>query len=223
MGTRPTMHCQAELESDLGYKGFLPDETLFRWFHDSYSSSKHLLTLYSIVKGLNAKNIVEIGFGRSSFVLAKAAHLNKGKFITCDMRDFSYLLSDEEKKVTEFIHGKADSVWKRLESTGIDFAFLDYFSSETWESNFVQNEIKKCFSLLKENGIICIHDTMVDKYALKKVFNALKTNRFGFHNDDLEVLSLPYNYGLGIIRRLKPSKYGKIEDQFKKKPEGAQI
>jgi hypothetical protein len=48
MQSRPTMHWQAEIEADTGYQGFLPDETLFRWFHDRYSSSKHLLTLYSI-------------------------------------------------------------------------------------------------------------------------------------------------------------------------------
>jgi predicted O-methyltransferase YrrM len=217
--SRPTMHCQAEIQADTGYQGFLPDETLFRWFHDRYSSSKHLLTLYSIARGMDAKTIVEIGFGRSSFALAKAAHLNSGRFISCDMRDFSYLLSEEEKSVTEFIHGKSDLVWDRVKSIGIDFAFLDFFSTETWKSDFVQREITNCFSLLKENGIICIHDTMVDKYALKEVFNGLKTKRFGFHDNDLEVLSLPYNYGLGIIRRLKPSKFGKIEDQFIKKPD----
>lgn len=213
------MHCQSEIEADTGYQGFLPDETLFRWFHDRYSSSKHLLTQYSIARGMDAKTIVEIGFGRSSFALAKAAHLNSGRFISCDMRDFSYLLSEEEKSVTEFIHGKSDVVWESLKATGIDFAFLDYFSTETWKSDFVLQEIKTCFSLLKENGVICIHDTMVDKYALKEVFNSLKTKRFGFHDHDLEVLSLPYNYGLGIIRRLKPSKYGKIEDHFIKKSE----
>lgn len=219
MQSRATMHCQSEIEADTGYQGFLPDETLFRWFHDRYSSSKHLLTLYSIARGMDAKTIVEIGFGRSSFALAKAAHLNSGRLISCDMRDFSYLLSEEEKSVTEFIHGKSDLVWKRVESTGIDFAFLDYFSSEGWGADFVQKEITTCFSLLKENGVICIHDTMVDKYALRNVFNALKTKRLGFHNDDVEVLSLPYNYGLGIIRRLKPSNFGRVEDHFVKKEE----
>jgi predicted O-methyltransferase YrrM len=219
MKQKPTMHCQKEIEKDTSYKGFLPDETLFKWFNDSYSSSKHLLTLFSLAIGTNAKTLVEIGFGRSTFVLAKAAHINQARFITCDIRDFSYLLNKKEKEITEFVHGKSDKVWPLVEKEGIDFAFLDYFSSESWNSDFVKREIKKCFSLLKENGIICIHDTLVDKYALKDVFNSLKTKRFGMVNKDLEVLSLPYNYGLGIIRRLKPSPYGKIEDTFKKKPD----
>lgn len=215
----PIMHFQSEIEADTGYSGFLPDETLFKWFHDYYSSSKHLLTLYSIARGMNAKTIVEIGFGRSSFALAKAAHLNSGRFISCDMRDFSYLLSKEEKSVTDFVHGKSDLVWEKVEKTGIDFAFLDYFSTEQWKPEFVAQEIAKCFSLMKENGVICIHDTLVEKYTLKHVFNELKKKRFGFHNDDLEVLSLPFNYGLGIIRRLKPSPFGVLKDEFIKKVE----
>lgn len=217
--SNPTMHCQSEILADTGYSGFLPDETLFRWFHDYYSSSKHLLTLYSIARGMSAKTIVEIGFGRSSFVLAKAAKLNSGRFISCDMRDFSYLLSEEEKSVTDFIYGKSDLVWEKVSKTGIDFAFLDYFSSENWKSDFVAKEIATCFSFMKHNGVICIHDTLVDSYALKDVFNQLKKKRFGFHNDDLELITLPYNYGLGIIRRLKPSTFGILKDEFIKKVE----
>ena len=217
MTNNPKMHCQSELEADLGYSDFLPDELLFKWFHDYYSSSKHLLTLYSIARGLNAKTIVEIGFGRSSFTLAKAAHLNQGRFISCDVRDFSYLLNKKEKSVVDFVYGKSGLVWEKVAETGIDFAFLDYFSDENIKADFITNEIKTCISLIKENGVICIHDTLVDKYDLKIVFNQLKTKRFGLYDTDLEVLSLPFNYGLGIIRRLKPSKFGKVEDNFIKK------
>jgi len=217
MTNNPTMHCQSELVTDLGYSDFLPDEILFKWFHDYYSSSKHLLTLYSIARGLNAKTIVEIGFGRSSFALAKAAHLNQGRFISCDVRDFSYLLNENEKSVVDFVHGKSDLVWEKVAESGIDFAFLDYFSDEHIKADFVNQEIAICLSLMKENGVICIHDTLVDKYDLKNVFNQLKTKRFGFLDNDLEALSLPFNYGLGIIRRLKPSKYGIVEDNFIKK------
>lgn len=220
MTDKPTMHCQSEIEADIGYHGFLPDETLFRWFHDRYSTSKHLLTLYSIARGMNAKTIVEVGFGRSSFVLAKAAHSNKGHFYTCDNRDFSYLLSNDEKSITTYVHGYSTKLWPLLKTSGIDVAFLDYFSSDALKKEFVFNEFYNCFNLLKENGVICLHDTLVGKYALSEFIEELKTRRFGLlHNRDLEVVSLPYNYGLGIVRRLKPSKFGRIEDTFVKKSE----
>lgn len=220
MPDNPTMHCQSEIEADIGYYGLLPDETLLRWFQDSYSTSKHLLTLYSIVRGLSAKTIAEVGFGRSSFVLARAAYENSGSLFTCDTRDFSYLFNQDELSVTHFINGKSDKLWDRVKEIGIDFAFLDYFSSEELSDKFIFNQFYHCFNLLKENGMICIHDTIVQKYSVSKFFEDLKTRRFGLlHNKDLELVSLPFNYGLGIVRRLKPSPYGKLEDTYPKKEE----
>mgnify|MGYP003653616678 CR=1 FL=1 len=216
---RPTMHCQSELEDDLGYEGFISDKILHKWFNDNYSSSKHLLTLYSIARGLNAKTILEIGFGRSSFVLARAAVENNGKFITCDQRDFSYLLNKPESEVTDFIHGKSDMVWDNHQE-GIDFAFLDYFSSPSITSSFVSKEINFCIARLKQNGIIAIHDSIVEKYNIKSALNGIKTNWSLFHNREVEIMSLPFNYGLAIIRKVGSSSYGKLEDSFKtKKPE----
>ena len=213
---RPTMHCQSELEEDLGYEGFIPDDILHKWFNDNYSSSKHLLTLYSIVRGLNAKTILEIGFGRSSFVLARAAYENKGRFIAVDNRDFSYLLNKAENEVTEFIHGKSDIVWGKLKD-GIDFAFLDYFSSESVSGSFVKSEITKCFSLLKQDGIIAVHNSIVKKYNIKNALNRQKTKMTVLHNSNIEIISLPYNYGLALIRKVGSSSYGKLEDQFQTK------
>ena len=208
------MHCHHELEADLHYESYITDKIMAKWFNDSYSISKHLYTLYSIARGINAKNIVEIGFGRSSFVLARAAAENKGKFITCDTRDFSYLLNDQEKKVTTFIHNKSDFVWEEVKETGIDFAFLDYFSDGELSPKFVIREIKKCINLMKTNGIIVIHDTVVEKYAISKVMGNKKL--LG-KRKDLEIISLPYNYGLGLIRITGKSDYGRLDDQFNKK------
>ena len=216
--SRATMHQHDELVEDLTYQGVLPDETLFKWFNDRYSTSKHLLTLYSIARGMNAKTIVEVGFGRSSFVLAKAAKENGGTFYSCDSRDFSYLLTDEEKSVTTSVNGYSSELWPKLSKTGIDFAFLDYFSSEETSKAFVFNEFYRCFDLLKENGIVCLHDTIVNKYRLSEFVEELKTRRFGIvHNKELEIVNLPFSYGLGIVRRLKPSPFGAFHDDFKKK------
>lgn len=219
MSEKPTMHCQAELDADLHYTDFIPEEIIFKWFNDHYSSSKHLLTLYGIARGLNAKTIVEVGFGRSSFILAKAAAENQGQLITCDMRDFSYLFNNKEKSVTNFIHGKSDVVWNQLRNQGIDFAFLDYFSSPSIKKDFVQKEVAKCLNLLKQNGVIAIHDTIVEKYSIREVIDSLKTNFGLIHNNAVEVLSLPYNYGLGLIRKVESSPLGTLNDTYLKKKE----
>ena len=218
MALRHTMHCQKELERDLGYDGLLPDSTLFKWFNDSYSTSKHFLTLYSIVRGLHAKTILEIGFGRSSFVLARAAHENGGRLLSCDRRNFSSLFSSKEEEVTEYIYGTSDEVWKNIKD-GIDFAFLDYFSDSSLSEDFCVSEIRQCLKHMKTNGVIAIHDVMVDKYPLKRAVEKLIKEDFEVGANIIEYTVLPFNYGLGLIRYKGPSKYGTLSDGFIKKPD----
>jgi len=206
------MHCQKELEEDLRHDGILPDATLLKWSRDQYSTSGHLLTLYAMVRGLKAKTILEIGFGRSTFALAKAAYENGGELITCDCRDFSYLLSAEEKQITTFICGTSEKVWKML-NKGVDFAFLDYFAADTITEKFCISEISKCVSFMRTNGLITIHDATKDRYSLEKSLKKVSKRRH------LELVSLPYGNGLAVIRCVKKSKYGMIEDTFTKKPE----
>lgn len=212
----PLTHCQNEIERDLEGHTFITDEMMMRWFHDRYSTSKHLLTLYTLAVGLRAKTIVEIGFGRSSFVLARAASENQGRFYTCDRRDFSYLLSPEEKKVSTFIHGHSEDLWSHpeIKKNGIHFAFLDYFSTLGLPVHYVEEEIRNCCHLLPTNGMLAIHDSMIKDYAIHNVV----WPRIGPH---LEVIQFPFNYGLLIARNTGPSPYGCLEAPWSKKVEGA--
>lgn len=206
------MHCQDELLQDMetGWEhGFVSDHTMLKWFNDRYSTSKHLLTLYSIARGLDAQNIVEVGFGRSSFVLARAAHENGGRFFTCDHRDFRYLLSEQEKSVTEYVLKKSDILWDTLiqNHIKIDFAFLDYFSGEGLHYSFCDQEITKCKQLMDDNGIIAIHDTIVSKYVISNYAPICAG-----------CVILPYNYGLTLINPyMNTEKWA--SDKFVKKKE----
>lgn len=209
----PTMHCHTELLNNLGYVGFLSDETLFKWSRGGYSTSRHLLTIYAIATGLKAQTIVEVGFGRTSFVLARVAAEFQGQFYTCDMRDFSYLLSTSEKKITCFLHGQSDIVWSHemIRKAGIDFAFLDYFSGTHIGSDFIASEILNCLDLMKGNGIIAIHDAGDERFAVKEALTKI------YSDHRIESLLLPYNYGLALIRRLPPTNYQAIGGDWLKK------
>ncbi|MEQ9299465.1 MAG: class I SAM-dependent methyltransferase [Cyclobacteriaceae bacterium] len=214
---KPRMHFHGELEKDLGYESFLPNETLMKWFEDRYSSSKHLLTLYSICRGLNAQNVLEIGFGRSSFVLIKGVAENGGNIVCCDQKDFRYVLNDHERKVVKYVAGDSEMIWKyHVPNDGFDFVFLDYFSDESLSGRFIKSEISKSIGSMKSNGIIAIHDSIVEKYSLMEVLESLKKNRLGIIDRSIEILSLPYNYGLALLR-VKKSQYEKLPDQFLKK------
>jgi predicted O-methyltransferase YrrM len=199
------MHCQDEYENDRYGEGFISDKIMMKWFNDSYSSSKHLLTLYSIAKGLDAKKILEVGFGRSTSVLARAAFENGGRLLSCDLEDFSYMLTDEERNTVDFHCGTVDKIWDRDE--GYDFAFLDYLSNSSDNESYLMIEIEKCIKRMKKNGIIAIHDVFVDKYKVGSTMEKLAKRRI-----DIEYVVLPFNYGLGILRCKAFSPYGSVVD-----------
>ncbi len=209
MNEKATMHCQDEIERDCSYPDFISDDLIFKWSKDGYSTSRHLLNLYALAKGLCSEKIVEIGFGRSSFVLARAAHETGGHFFACDSRDFSYLLSPAEKKVTTYLNDESAIVWQKVE--GIDFAFLDYFSDERIPAKFCVNEINRCLSRMKTNGIIAVHDAMVKEYPLSSAVVEIAKN------PNVEVITLPYCFGLTFIKNTGKSLYGKITDNFLRK------
>ena len=193
----PQMHEQESLELDLWGKSHIDDATLMRWFNSRYSTSKHLLTLYSMIIGLKAKTIVEVGFGRSSFVLTRAAIENQAELFSVDQRDFSYLLSSEEKKHMQFIAGNSDILWEKLRNSQrkMDFAFLDYFSNPHARDTFCRQELKVCFELLAPGGVICIHDAYTAKYAHTPILE-------DFCKDHGFVCAvLPFNYGLAVIHK----------------------
>lgn len=212
----PSMHCQRELDEDLCYVGTLPDETLMRWHGERYSTSKQLLTLYSLAHGLAAKRIVEVGFGRSTFVLARAAHENSGVLESCDVEDYSALLSPTERSVVRLHHGTSESFWPLVEA-GVDFAFLDHFSSEDQPPAWIVGELEQCIAKLAPHGMVAIHDGFVARYRLREVLAALRRS-VGL---DFEVVTLPFNYGLTLLRRSLPVET--IGHRFPKKVEPTQV
>jgi hypothetical protein len=197
--SQPQMHCHQEFLADTGYSTFIPEETIMKWFNDHYSTSKHLLVLYSIAIGLKARNILEIGFGRSTFVLAKAAAVNQGRLVSCDTRDFGYLLNDNEKQVVTLVNGYSKNIWKSFGKNSFDFVFLDYFSSEKLSTVFILKELLNCIHRTKPSGIITIHDVSVKKYKIGKLLGWLPMLSFLLLFKKVRISILPYNYGLAII------------------------
>jgi len=204
----PTMHVHEEL-MDLWGEKLISNQTLFKWYEDRYSTSKHLLTLYSWIRGTRAKHIVEIGFGRSSFVLARAACENGGQFTTVDKRDFSYLFSNEERKNSHLLLGYSDELWKSLEykNQKIDFAFLDYFSDPKCSAAFCAKEISECIKHLAPGGSFAIHDSIEIIYPISQIVKKVA------EENHLELITFPYNYGLSLFRI--PG--GSIQDSWLKK------
>ncbi|MGE3172040.1 MAG: glycosyltransferase [Planctomycetota bacterium] len=196
----PPMHCQDELDRDLAYEGLLPDAVLLRWHADRYSTSKHLLVLYSLARGLDARRIVEVGFGRSTFVLARAAAENGGRLASCDLVDFGPLLSPLERRVTDLHHGAVETFWPRI-APGVDFAFLDCFSAEGLDPAWVQAQLCECLARMRPGGVLAVHDAAVRAYRLGEVLERLRGVVDVATGRPFEQLTLDHNYGLALLRR----------------------
>jgi len=203
----PDMHCKEEWFEDVEKYNF--SDLLMKWFHDEYSTSKHLLTLYSIVLGLKAQNVVEVGFGRSTLIIVSALRLTGGKLYSCDRYDYNSYIPKEYCQI-DFTIGDAKTLLKKIDF-GVDFVFLDYLSSRERSAESCVKAIYRFLKHLKTNGILAVHDSIESQYNVKNAFKVLKKDK------NLEVLSLSYNYGLGLIRNLNKSKYGEIKDGWKKK------
>lgn len=67
---------------------------------------------------------------------------------------------------------------------------------------------------MKTNSVIAIHDTCDERYNVQFALQQLIAA-----NNEIEMVRLPYNYGLGILVYRGPSKYGAISDQWLKKTE----
>lgn len=213
MSDRPELHYQKELERDLRFHRFVSDKVLMRWFKDAYSTSKHLLTLYSLARGVGGKQLVEIGFGRSTFVLARAAAENSGRLYTCDLRDFRYLFSKQEKNVVEYYLGEASGLWENadIQENGTEFIFIDYLSATQMTGEACSEAIEQALCFLKQGGLLCVHDAGDSRYAVSD------PNLRVLQKDGIESVLLPYNYGLRIFRQTAASRFGSVTDCWKKK------
>jgi len=188
----PEIHRQDELEQDTDYTEWLPDSVMHRWFEARYSSSKHLLTLYSAARGIKAETILEMGFGRSTFIFARAAHENGGKVITCDTADYSHLLNETEKTVVDYRCQTAEAFFKDCQE-GFGLIFLDYLGGGASEK-FCRAELLRALPYLKQNGLLLVHDAFCSRFAfpdvLKKLFNGWRGMQ---RRREFELSVFPYN------------------------------
>jgi len=186
------------------------------WSHNidpgySYSTSAHLCALVDICFGLGAKRVGEIGFGRSSFILGHVARLNGGNFVACDRYDYRYMLDVAGIDWVDYIIGDANAFYSRVKT--VDFLFLDYMSTRKKSTASCYKDLKWAVKMLPTNGIVAVHDAYCPKYNVAAALDMVK-DKFG---KGVEVLTLPYGNGLGIIRRCSKSPHGILKDRWEKK------
>ncbi|MBD1903542.1 class I SAM-dependent methyltransferase [Trichocoleus sp. DQ-A3] len=169
------------------------DAELLNAFHTSdVATSKHLLTIYSLAIGLNAKIIIDLGIGSTTRALRAAALKTGGVVISCDCdaKRFSSLLKLQDKHWQLYL-GASETLLSSLEppfDLVVHDAAHDYFQ--------VKLDLELILPKMKTFGMICVHDTQqpdLNRNMLAAIRDATKEHK-------ISITHLPFNAGLSIIR-----------------------
>lgn len=180
-----------EVADPVGYR-LLSQEQLFARFQTSGSISKHLLVLYSLVIGVRARVIVELGLGQSTGALRAAAVETQGTVYTCDFdkRRFAYALSEQDAHWKLYLEDSASFILKVPQP--FDFVMHD----AAHHYSVVKRDLEMILPRMRKFGIICIHDTQQPNHS-KDMLGAIRDACKGF---SVSITNLPFSAGLAIVR-----------------------
>lgn len=156
----------------------------------------HYSFLYSLVLGLESENVFEFGTGFSTHCILHALERTKGHLTSCDVTHYK-----DNPNVTEFsrksdrwtfVHGNSNSVVDDIIHPQYDLILHD--GSHVGDEVLV--DLEKIYPCLKQDGILVTHDTR--HHDLGEEMSAA-VNKFA-ENKDVEMLTLPYGYGLTLFR-----------------------
>ena len=175
----------------------------------------HYPLLYSLVLGLESKEVFEFGTGFSTHCILHALEKTGGNLTSCDVIHYN-----QNPNVTDFTkqsnrwafhHGNTNHTFNSIEHKQYDLILHDgsHIGSE------VLIDLNNIYPYLKHDGILITHDTIHHTLgaAMKKAVNDFAQGK------DMEILTLPYGYGLTLFRN-KGNQENKIELTWKKKGRG---
>lgn len=166
--------------------------------------NEYVMSLYNIPVQANAKTIVEIGSGVSTFALIAAANKTGGHVTSIDIGGLDTLRRQDngletikdEPNFTMLTGSSLEVSWEKP----IDFFFLD--SEHTLELS--RKEIARWFPKVIAGGIIMLHDTGHESEDKKGARIALD-EYLALHPDEYTVIHLMDTkiIGMSVLVKLK--------------------
>jgi len=156
------------------------------------STGRHLLVIYLLVIGINAKVILDLGLGSTTRALRAAALKTEGTVLSCDadVARFSDLLGfqDESWRITL----SPSELFLQAIQPPIDFvmhdAAHDYYQ--------VKLDLGLILPKMRQFGLICVHDTQQPDLG-RDILTAIRDATNGY---SVSMTHLPFSAGLTIIR-----------------------
>ncbi len=182
----------------------LSRDDLFDAFELPYSTSKHLLILYSLVVGLRAKVIVDLGLGMTTGAIRGAAQKTGGVVYTCDSdrRRFEELLNQQDEHWR--LHLELSETFIPKVPHPIDFVMHD--GSHIYQN--VRRDLELLLPRMRRFGLICVHDTQQPDLC----HDMLGAIRDATAQARVSVTNLPFGAGLAVIR-VEESVYPSIDPE----------
>jgi len=159
----------------------------------------------SLIKLHSCTNVLEIGVFEGQTGLAMINVLPKnGNYTAIDITEENYTNEFKAKlKKHRSLIGSSFDILPMLLVNSFDLIFID----SVHEYDHLKKEFALCENLLKQNGLIVLHDAILFK-GVNKFCNELKSNK-GF---EVLILETPKEgdrepSGLAVIKMLYPNKY----------------
>ena len=177
---------------------------------------RHYLTLYSIILGMEAKNVFEFGCGFSPLSMAKALELTGGKLSSIDLRSLDQRpdipASLANKELWTFHEGNSLGVFPQLKH---DECYDVVLHDGSHTASEVTIDLNNVAPFVKQGGLVLVHDTShhdLGEDMIKGVNDSVLIKEY-----EHEIVTLPFGYGLTIIRVLNnPNNNKKINITWRK-------
>ena len=176
---------------------------------------RHYMFLYSLVLGLEAKKVLEFGSGFSTTCILKALELTKGHLTSLEQRPisqqkdwFTEQTLEENKQRWSYVQVDSINTVQQVSNDSYDLVLHD--GSHT--ASTVKLDINNILPCIKK-GILLIHDTT--HYQLgAEMMRAINSSDIA--QAQHEILTLPYGYGLTLVRILQTKNPEEINLTWKK-------
>jgi len=159
--------------------------------------------LYSVVLGLEAKNVLEFGSGFSTTCMLQALRLTGGKLTTIEQRSieeqhlwFNEQTLSDHSGLWSYVQGDSLSTVPSIDHSPYDLVLHD--GSHT--GSVVVIDINNILPHIKTGGFLLLHDTAHPDLG-GEMTHAI--NSSNLRSMDHEIVTLPYGYGLTLIRLLE--------------------
>lgn len=163
---------------------------------------RHYMFLYSLVLGMEAKNVAEFGSGFSTQCIWTALKLTGGTLINFEQRD----KSENASWFSEEMLNCQDEKWQFIQGDSLktvpDFNHLPYdlvLHDGSHTGKVVTQDINNILPHIKKGGVLLLHDTNHPSLGAEMMRGISNSN---IENYKHEILTLPYGFGLTLIKIL---------------------